>query len=67
MFGLSDAELQMLEELWKLIQSERTTQIILSDDVSSEPLSTTPMGFDDPLIERDGDSPAKVSQSLFSD
>jgi hypothetical protein len=36
MFELSEAELQVLEELWKLIQSNRTLQEVPSREARSE-------------------------------
>ena len=51
MFELSDTELQILEELWKLIQTGRTTQEMPSEDVSSRTSLTMPQPPHDPLTE----------------
>lgn len=49
MFELSDAELHVLEELWKLIQTRRTPQVMPAEDFDSRTASTLPQQLDDPL------------------
>lgn len=57
MFELSEAELQVLEELWLLIQMECTTQKMPLDDFGSKMSSTMPYQFADPLTEGRNASP----------
>jgi hypothetical protein len=45
MVSLSDAERQVLEELWKLIQSRRTTQVMPAEVFTNETLFTIPEGL----------------------
>ena len=58
MYGLSDEELQVLQELWKLIQAERTTQMMPSEDFGSRTTSTPSQKLDDPLDRRSDEYPA---------
>jgi len=51
MFELSDTEWQVLEELWKLIQTRRTTQDLPSEAVGSKTSSTLTQQLDDPWLE----------------
>jgi hypothetical protein len=63
MFELSDTERQVLEELWKLIQTQHTTQNLLSGEVGSKPSSTLTQQLDDPpMVER-----IRVLHHKFSD
>ena len=51
MFELSDTEWQVLEELWKLIQTQRTTQDLSSGEVGRKTSWTLTQHLDDPRIE----------------
>ncbi|MEO8392974.1 MAG: hypothetical protein ABI700_08270 [Chloroflexota bacterium] len=51
MFELSDAEVYVLKELWKLIQTKRTAQGMPLDDVTNATSLTMQRRLDDPLIE----------------
>ena len=51
MFELSEAELQVLEELWKLIQTQCTAEDRPSEEVSNKTSWTLTQQRDDPLTE----------------
>jgi hypothetical protein len=51
MFELSEAELQVLEELWKLIQTKCTMQDLPTEEVSNKTSWAVTQQLDDPLIE----------------
>ena len=48
MVELSDTELQILAELWNLIQTGRTTDAMPPEEVSSKTSFTAPLQINDP-------------------
>ena len=53
MFELSEAELQVLEELWKLIQTERTLQELPSNEARREILREESQPLDTLAIQKE--------------
>ena len=63
MFRLSDAELHVLEELWKLIQTGQTTQGVQTE----AEITTPPSLLRSQLIEPPIDSALQISATRFKD
>ncbi|MEO8393432.1 MAG: hypothetical protein ABI700_10615 [Chloroflexota bacterium] len=67
MFELSHVELQVLKELWKLIQFKQTTYDTPFETVTRETSLSMPGALDDPVTDHRWESPAKDSPNLYSD
>ena len=65
MFELSESELQVIEQLWKLIQSGSTAQMIPSHEVSTVALLALPEGFDNPVVDHSSEFRAKDNRDMI--